>query len=85
MFGKRRSRSLLEEHRFAAELAGAMRADLQAQANRNYREGLRDGVIMTLELLLGISSHGGEPYAGERSGELEQWAQTALRNAKADR
>lgn len=84
MFGRRRSRSILEETRFAAELAGAMRADLQAQANRNYRDGLRDGVIMTLELLLGISSYGGEPYAGERSVELERWAQQALRNAKAD-
>lgn len=84
MFGKRRSRSLLEEHRFAAELAGAMRADLQAQANRNYRDGMRDGVIMTLELLLGVSAHGGTPYTGERPAELERWAQNALMRAKAD-
>jgi len=83
MFGRRAHR-ILEEHAFAQELSAAMTADLQAQANRNYRDGLRDGVIMTLELLLGVSSHGGIPFTGERSFELEQWAQQALMRAKAD-
>ena len=89
MFGRRArpSRTLdriYEEQRFALELSAAMQADLQAQANRNYRDGMRDGVIMTLELLLGVSSHGGIPFTGERSFELEEWAQQALMRAKAD-
>jgi hypothetical protein len=50
---------------------------------RLYSQGLKDGVEMTLRLLLGEEDHGGQPFTGSRSPELETWARDALRRVES--
>ena len=45
---------------------------------RQYRSGLRDGMKITLELLLGNPINGAPPYAGSCPPELVEWAERAL-------
>ena len=49
---------------------------------RHYRDGLRDGVVLALEMLLGHDRHGGVPYNGPMPEELRQWAERALAKAR---
>jgi hypothetical protein len=65
------------------------RSTLFLRGLNNYRDGLRDGMQITLELLLGtppeLAAGQGIPYRGERPRELEAWARRALAQIHADR
>lgn len=50
-----------------------------------YRDGVRDGMEITLRLLLGDASPGGKPYEGDRPEELVVWAQNALDRIEEER
>lgn len=52
----------------------------QARAE-DYARGCRDGMMVTLSLLLGRSTAGGMAYQGEIPPELRLWAEIALAQA----
>ena len=56
---------------------------IQKRRMRDYAEGVKDGMTITLQLLLGTESHGGVPYDGEIPDDLRVYLESALRRAQA--
>ena len=56
---------------------------IQKRRMRDYAEGVKDGMTITLQLMLGIDSHGGVPYDGEIPDDLRVYLEAALRRASA--
>lgn len=85
LLGRRRgtrgpSPSMIVQDEATAVLAAAHRNALL----REYREGLAHGIRMTLTLLLGEASDGGEPFPGPLPSDVEAWARTALARVNAE-
>lgn len=73
-------RNLHRRHRresHGPDLAVLATAHRQSLAT-TYRDGLRDGITMTLTLLLGREADGGVPYRGELPAGAREWAEGAL-------
>lgn len=58
---------------------------IQSRSLRVYGEGVADGMIIALELLLGDPSSGGAAYRGNLDPEVRSWAQLALGRARMER
>ena len=57
---------------------------IQKRRMRDYAEGVKDGIMtITLQLMLGIDSHGGVVYDGEIPDDLRVYLEAALRRASA--
>jgi len=56
---------------------------IQKRRMRDYAEGVKDGMTITLQLMLGIDSHGGVVYDGEIPDDLRVYLEAALRRASA--
>ena len=56
---------------------------IQKRRMRDYAEGVKDGMTITLQLMLGKDSHGGVPYDGEIPDDLRVYLEAALRRASA--
>ena len=56
---------------------------IQKRRMRDYAEGVKDGMTITLQLMLGIDSHGGVVYDGEIPDDLRVYLEAALRRAPA--
>lgn len=50
-----------------------------------YRDGIRDGMEITLRLIVGDDSTDGEPYRGWKPKQLRKWARAALGRIEADK
>ena len=56
---------------------------IQQRRMRDYAEGVKDGMTITLKLLLGKDSDFGVPYDGEIPDDLRVYLEAALRRASA--